>query len=163
MATLGTGSDIQIIGWEKLQATLKALPLKLELKYVDAAIKAASKVVVQEAKTRLRAQQKPRDHVRAGKIKRKEKTPLWKTIGSVIRKRRGRHRTLGVVGPRYEKGGGNHGHLVERGHVLFAWGKATGKRVRPYPFLEPALKAKQSEVIQIVRSKVRQFVNEANK
>jgi len=32
-----------------------------------------------------------------------------------------------------------HAHLVEYGHVLIAWGRVTGKRVPPKPFLRPAL------------------------
>jgi hypothetical protein len=32
-----------------------------------------------------------------------------------------------------------HAHLVEFGHVLIAWGRVTGKRVPPHPFLRPAL------------------------
>lgn len=32
-----------------------------------------------------------------------------------------------------------HAHLVEYGHVKFLWGKPTGERVRPHPFLRPAL------------------------
>ena len=32
-----------------------------------------------------------------------------------------------------------HAHLVEFGHVLIAWGRVTGKRVPPKPFLRPAL------------------------
>jgi hypothetical protein len=32
-----------------------------------------------------------------------------------------------------------HAHLVEFGHVMFLWGRPTGKRVKPHPFLRPAL------------------------
>lgn len=32
-----------------------------------------------------------------------------------------------------------HAHLVEYGHVLIAWGRPTGKRVPPHPFMRPAL------------------------
>lgn len=46
---------------------------------------------------------------------------------------------------KYEDGGyivqarAPHAHLVEYGHVLIAWGRVTGKRVPPHPFLRPAL------------------------
>lgn len=32
-----------------------------------------------------------------------------------------------------------HAHLVEFGHVKFLWGRPTGERVPPYPFLRKAL------------------------
>lgn len=32
-----------------------------------------------------------------------------------------------------------HAHLIEYGHVLIAWGRVTGKRVPPHPFMRPAL------------------------
>ena len=32
-----------------------------------------------------------------------------------------------------------HAHLVEYGHVKFLWGRPTGERVAPHPFLRPAL------------------------
>lgn len=32
-----------------------------------------------------------------------------------------------------------HAHLVEYGHVMIAWGRVTGKRVPPHPFMRPAL------------------------
>jgi hypothetical protein len=32
-----------------------------------------------------------------------------------------------------------HAHLVEYGHVKFLWGRPTGERVAPRPFLRPAL------------------------
>ncbi len=33
---------------------------------------------------------------------------------------------------------GNHAHLIEYGHVKVLWGKETGERVPPYPFMRPA-------------------------
>ena len=32
-----------------------------------------------------------------------------------------------------------HAHLIEYGHVKILWGKPTGDRVKPRPFLRPAL------------------------
>lgn len=32
-----------------------------------------------------------------------------------------------------------HAHLVEFGHVKFLWGRPTGERVPPHPYLRPAL------------------------
>ena len=45
---------------------------------------------------------------------------------------------------RFENGGyivysrAPHAHLVEFGHVMIAWGRVTGKRVKPHPFLRNA-------------------------
>ena len=48
---------------------------------------------------------------------------------------------------RFENGGyivyskAPHAHLVELGHVMIAWGRVTGKRVKPHPFLRKARNA----------------------
>lgn len=46
---------------------------------------------------------------------------------------------------RFEDGGyivaarAPHAHLIEFGHVMIAWGRPTGRRVPPHPFLRPAV------------------------
>lgn len=58
------------------------------------------------------------------------------------------------VGPRRKKGRyyGNHGHLLEYGHVLKRGKKQFG-RVRPYPFMRPAFDQTQKQVqVRIVDS-----------
>lgn len=54
-------------------------------------------------------------------------------------------KTIKIKKSKYEDGGyivmarAPHAHLVEFGHVLIAWGRVTGKRVPPHPYLRPAL------------------------
>lgn len=54
--------------------------------------------------------------------------------GGYIVKASGRNRMEGADGAR-----GFHAYLVEFGHVKVLWGKRTGGRVKPRPFMRPAL------------------------
>ena len=84
---------------------------------MDANLKDIAEYVEQEAQTTLAYQDK------TGKLRKKTQLKVSK----------------------YEDGGyivqarAPHAHLVEYGHVLVAWGRVTGKRVKPHPFLRPAL------------------------
>lgn len=64
---------------------------------------------------------------------------------------------------RYEDGGyivyasgnkdkGYHAFNVEYGHVMILWGKVTGKRVEPAPFLRPAVEEAFKRAIILFRS-----------
>jgi len=55
--------------------------------------------------------------------------------GGYIVKASGRNRKDGA-----ERAKGFHAHLVEFGHLKVLWGKQTSERVRPHPFMRPALK-----------------------
>lgn len=73
---------------------------------------------------------------------------LVKSIGRV-RVPMAKANAIGAVriGPR--RGGqykGYHGHLIEFGHKKVLWGRRTNERVKPYPFIEPAYRAKKDEV-----------------
>lgn len=60
---------------------------------------------------------------------------LTKTLRSRIKKQKSKFADGGwIVVARAP-----HAHLVEYGHVMIAWGRPTGKRVPPHPFLRPAL------------------------
>lgn len=54
--------------------------------------------------------------------------------GGYIVKASGRNRAEGATGAK-----GFHAHLIEFGHVKVLWGKRTSERVRPHPFMRPAL------------------------
>lgn len=54
--------------------------------------------------------------------------------GGYIVKASGRNRAEGATG-----GKGFHAHLVEFGHSKVLWGRRTGGRVAPRPFMRPAL------------------------
>ena len=51
-----------------------------------------------------------------------------------------------------ESSKGYHAHLVEFGHVLVAWGRVTGKRVLPHPFLRNARTKGFQRAMEIFRS-----------
>lgn len=70
-----------------------------------------------------------------------DKKPLRDTIAVEIRDYG--QRTLAVIGPQYPAGA--HGHLLEYGHEGVAWGKPTGRRVGPRPFMRPAFDETKSE------------------
>ena len=42
-------------------------------------------------------------------------------------------------------------HLVEFGHVMIAWGKITGRRVPPHPFLRPAVDKGVRKAVELFR------------
>jgi hypothetical protein len=67
--------------------------------------------------------------------------------GGYIVKASGRNRTEGADGAR-----GFHAYLVEFGHVKVLWGKRTGGRVKPYPFMRPALDRGISYAASKIRS-----------
>jgi hypothetical protein len=48
---------------------------------------------------------------------------------------------------------GYHAANVEFGHVMIAWGRVTGKRVEPHPFLRPAKEEGLRAAISMFRSK----------
>jgi hypothetical protein len=60
--------------------------------------------------------------------------PLAETIGVVVRKYD--TTSVAVVGPQYPAG--SLGHLIEFGHREILYGRDTGRRVPPKPFLRPA-------------------------
>ena len=47
---------------------------------------------------------------------------------------------------------GYHAWNVEFGHVLIAWGRVTGERVPPYPYLRPALEKGIKHAVNLFRS-----------
>lgn len=138
--------SVKIEGLQELLNELKQLPPKLEKKYLAAGMRAACMAVVRQARSNLKSNQSDEATGR-----------LVKSMGYVVRNKRGR--TIGVAGQKKQgeadRGPAQrHGHLVEKGHVMFAWGRATGKMVPPHPFLGPALRQKQQEIAQIMREKV---------
>lgn len=68
--------------------------------------------------------------------------PLADTIGVVVRDY-GAKQVL-IVGPQYPAGA--LGHLVEYGHAEVLWGRPTGRRVPPQPFMRPAADETESQV-----------------
>lgn len=75
------------------------------------------------------------DHVEAEAKATTAFKDLTKTLRSRIKKKKSKFADGGwIVVARAP-----HAHLVEYGHVMIAWGRVTGKRVPPHPFMRPAL------------------------
>ena len=127
-----------------MDAILQQLPLMLQRQALDKALRAAGKVVAKRAKelcprsTRTGTSQWWSNETFA---KRAQAKPLAETIGVVVRK----YDTVSVavVGPQYPAGA--LGHLVEYGHNLVVYGRPTGRRVPPQPFMRPAVDETRSE------------------
>jgi hypothetical protein len=120
---------------------------------LDAAVKAAAKVVIDESKRRV-----PQPGYSGDKPGLK---PLRDTIGHVVRKPRGDKR-IAVVGPEYPAGA--HGHLVEFGHQKVLWGTPTNERVPPHPFMRPSVDATEHMQSAAMDTVLRQAIDaEASK
>jgi len=78
---------------------------------------------------------------------------LHRSIGVVIRDYGDTF--VAIVGPQYPAGA--VAHLIEFGHELVAWGRPTGQRVPPQPFLRPAA----DETVAEQRSAIEQALTEA--
>ena len=124
-----------------VQSILAAVDKEFRLKALQDAIKAASQIVIKDAKSRC-----PKGQQRTGK--KSGKKHLRDTITRVFRDYG--DKKMDVVGPAYPAGA--HGHLVEYGHEEVLFGKRTGRRVPPKPFMRPAVDAtKQAQHSAIVR------------
>ena len=120
-----------------MDAILQQLPAMLQRGAMDKALRAAGKVVAKRAKElcpRSSSTGTAEDQSLKTAGERQAVKPLAETIGVVVRK----YDTVSVavVGPQYPAGA--LGHLVEYGHRHIAWGRDTGRRIPPKPFLRPA-------------------------
>lgn len=72
-----------------------------------------------------------------------------------IRKKKSKFKNGGFIVSASGHGGdkGYHAALVEFGHVKFLWGKPTGERVPPHPFMRPALEIGLQKALELFRSK----------
>lgn len=143
---------VQIESTRETDAMLLRLPIELREKYVVSGVRAAGGIVRDEAKRRC-----PKGKQRTGK---KEGTKhLRDTIKSVTR--RYGSKVVQVIGPEYPTGA--HGHLVEHGHEEVLWGKRTGKRVPPKPFMRPAADSTKSQQTAALEGAIRAGIEkEAN-
>lgn len=65
------------------------------------------------------------------------------------------------VGPEWPYGA--HAHLLEFGHALVAWGRSTSQRVKPYPFLRPAMDTSGAAVVAAQRAAISEWVRNPNR
>jgi len=86
-----------------------------------------------------------------------ELKPLAETIAVEVRVYG--DRVLALAGPEYPAGA--HAHAVEDGHAEVLWGKPTGRRVGPKPFVRPAIDetqdAQQAAAEGVVAQAVQDF------
>lgn len=123
--------------------TLAKIQVQLRGKTLTKAVRAAGQVVAKEA-----ARLAPEPGY-AGDVP--GKTPLRKTIKTVVRQYK--NGIVSFTGP--IRPDGAHGHLVEYGHRLVAWGVPTNKDVPPHPFLRPAADSTQSEQQRVIIATLR--------
>lgn len=67
---------------------------------------------------------------------------------------------VAVVGYTYSRTpgeGGNHGHLLEGGHVKVLWGRRTNEMVQPYEYLIKVVESSKQESHQIMVTGLQQF------
>lgn len=72
-----------------------------------------------------------------------------------IRKQKSRYENGGYI-VKASGGGsfkGHHAANVEFGHVMIAWGRPTGRRVPPHPFMRPAAEKGIRKAVELFRKK----------
>lgn len=139
---------LSVTGIAEVDAILKGLPNQVNHRIMGAAHLDAAKPLIDVASNIVR--------VRTGKLK--------QSIGGVrLSQRKTNEVGMVHVGPRRRKGKyyGNHGHLLEYGHVLKREGKIFG-RVKPYPFMRPAFEQTknqvQTNIVDSVQKKLMSFM-----
>lgn len=143
-------AQIQLTGLEEAMAKLSKLEAIAKIGAIEKGLRAASKPVIGMAKM-LCPQGGPRTGDKAGK------KHLRDTIGFVYR--RYAKVEMGIVGTLYPAGA--HGHLVEYGHQEVLFGKPTGRRVPPKPFMRPAVDQTRGAQVGAFNDAVSKAVGEA--
>jgi HK97 gp10 family phage protein len=145
---------------KELERNLQRLPEKIRKKHVKAILSEAAELVRAEAARRVPTRKRT-----TGWLKSLEDDPRWPDnhrLKNNITKKVSvtSRRARAWVGIDYTKVG--HGHLVEFGHKLIIRGQSRG-RVKPHPFMRPAIDAKSAEVLSIITDGLRRAVErEAN-
>ena len=124
-----SGGTVSINESVNVEALLSKLPEAFRREVMERALKATATPVIDRAR-----QLCPKGGSRTGnktgkKHLRDTITQRYREYGSDVR--------MTVVGPSYPDGA--HGHLVEDGHEEVLFGKRTGRRVPPHPFMRPAV------------------------
>lgn len=138
---------VAIDGYAELLRELDRIDTTLKRRLTRECVSAAAAVLVARAKA-LCPVGDPGDNP--------ELKPLSDTIGIVVREY-GDERTLALIGP--EVPAGAHGHNVEYGHAEVVFGRRTGRRVPPNPFMRRAfdetLSAQQAAMEQVAAAAIR--------
>lgn len=138
--------SIKLPDLDKVDRELARLDLMLRSKALKKALRRGGQVVQKRA--RELCPRSSQTHTgdtwsKATQAARQGVKPLAETIGVVVREY-DRGTFVLLVGPEYPAGA--LGHLIEYGHAEVLWGKETGRRVPPYPFLRPAADETQEQV-----------------
>ena len=179
----------KVEGFKDFDAELGKLEIQLRGPTIDAALKKASKIIVDSAKSIVR-----RGDPQKYSLAKRNKKRLRETIGVVMREYSTAR--VAVVGPQYPAGA--HGHLLEFGHRVARHGTGTLRRkkmrersrlsliqktgrwatvappkskigrtglgehqsdVQPYPFLEPATSGTKAAVESAIITELRKLTN----
>lgn len=139
---------ISVTGIVEIDAILKGLPNQINHRIMGSAHLEAAKPLIDVASNIVR--------VKTGNLK--------QSIGGIkLSQRKTNEIGMVHVGPRRKKGRylGNHGHLLEYGHVIKRGGQTYG-RVKPYPFMRPAFEQTKNQVetniVQSVQKKLMNFM-----
>lgn len=176
---LGAGlqAGVAFRGADEMWRQLGELTGSLQRKYIRDAIRKGGAVLVKEMKQRaprssrtgsaakhsLKTSTKLYSNASArkkGTDKKGNPIPLWKSIKQIpsskwksasAQARAGNIAT--AVGPQWPEGA--HAHLLEFGHKLVAWGRATGKTVPARPWMRPAIAAAKPTILAVQNSAIR--------
>lgn len=177
----GLGSGLQggfaFHGADEMWRQLGELTGSIQRKYVRQGVAAGGRVLIKEMKARAPRGDSARKHslsqatklyanagYRNGLDKKGNAKKLWKSItqrpssqwpSASAQARAGNIAT--AVGPTWPEGA--HAHLLEYGHKLVAWGRVTGQRVAPRPFMRPSLDASRSAILTAQESKLREGID----
>lgn len=135
---------VEIRATEETNALLLRLPIAVREKYLKQGLRKAGAVVRNEARKRC-----PKGGPRTGD--KEGKKHLADTIRS--EQRDYGEKLVQVIGPEYPAGA--HGHLVEFGHEEVLFGRATGRRVPPHPFMRPAADTTKDQQLDALNDAVR--------
>lgn len=141
--------QVKVGDTKRVERLLTKLPVELRTKALNQAVRAAGRIVANQAK-----QLCPKPGYRGDKQGLK---PLRDTIGVVVRDYA--NGPAAIVGPQYPAGA--HGHLVEFGHDEVLWGQRTGRRVKPKPFLRPAADQTKSQQQAALIAKIKAGIDKA--
>lgn len=148
---------IKISETAELDALLAKHELQLRTKALQKALRAGGNVVAKRARQLCpRSAQTNTRLMWSSKLRatRASVKPLAETIGVVIRDYGAKQVML--VGPQYPAGA--LAHLVEYGHEEYLYGRPTGRRVPPHPFMRPAADETESQVNAAIVASLREAV-----
>jgi hypothetical protein len=130
MARVQGSIEVDKATWDAADKILAKLDIAIRGTAIDGALRKVGNGIKSKTKAILPKPGYPGD--------KPDMVPLRETLKVKVKQYEGGKIKMGIVGYSYsrEKGkGGNHGHLLEGGHILVAWGRRTGRRVKAYEYM----------------------------